>query len=173
LLTYNARQIAFEGRNTCLLPMGFSQDKPIFGSPREGDPEIPSSLRYIALCDGMSSGSDYVAGALRHNPEHDVIDDEDIERVCIDPATDFQYGQLEEWGSGWGLNLSARALNWGPISDSLEDISAALRVFYSWENLSEPLRVRFIKEISTNDEIPVFLKEVALAVDERFGAIKH
>jgi hypothetical protein len=148
--------------------MGFSQDKPIFGSPREGDLHVHSCLRYIALCDGMSSGSDFVAGSLRHDPDSDLIEDEEDKKVCVDPSTDFQFGQLEEWGSGWGLNLSARALNWGPISDSVEDIAAALRVFYSWENLSEPLRVKFIDEILRNDEIPHFLKEVAGAIDARF-----
>ena len=159
-LTYNAESVVFEGRNTCILPMGFSRNRPIFA-----DAVGPAYLRYIAICD-PDAPTAFLNGSLRHNPAETHEDDQ---RVCVNPQADFHHGSLDSWGDGWGLNLSARALNWKPVRQSIESLGAVLKVFYEWEHYSESLRMKFIEEISRSESVPSLLREVAPAIDARFS----
>ena len=165
VLTYHAQNVEFSGKNTILLPVGFSKEKPIFDHPQDPADALVTRLRYLGLCSSLGL-SPFQKGAIRHDPamEHELD-----QQVCIDEDADLQPCDTAQWGSGWALNLSARALNWKPIKESIENLGSMVEAFYRWEHFAEPLRVDLINAFRAYPELSSLLETVAPALDPRLA----
>jgi hypothetical protein len=93
--------------------------------------------------------------------------------VCIDEDADLQPCDTAQWGSGWALNLSARALNWKPIKESIENLGSMVEAFYRWEHFAEPLRVDLMGTFRAYPELSSLLETVAPALDPRLAPTDH
>jgi len=166
ILTYHAKKVEFSGKNTIMLPVGFSKEKPLFLHPDDTSDSLVTCLRYLGLCSSLGL-SPFQKGAIRHDPS---VQHELDREVCVDEDADLQPCETAQWGSGWALNLSARALNWKPIKESIENLGALVEAFYRWEHFAEPLRVDLMEAFRASPELVSLLETVALALDPRLAS---
>jgi hypothetical protein len=165
VLTYQAKKLELKGKNTILLPVGFSKEKPRFVHPDDPAETLVTCLRYLGLC-SPSGCTPFQRGSIRHDPS---VQHELDREVCVDEDADFHPCETTEWGSGWALNLSARALNWKPIKESIEGLGSIVEAFFRWEHFAEPLRVDLINAFNAYPEFSSLLETVAPVLDERLA----
>ena len=166
VLTYHAKKVELKGKNTILLPVGFSKEKPRLVHPDDPAETLVTCLRYLGLC-SLAGITPFQKGAIRHDPS---VQHELDREVCIDEDADFHPCDTLEWGAGWALNLSARALNWKPIKESIESLGSMVEAFFRWEHFAEPLRVNLINAFKSCPEFSSLLETVAPVLDERLAA---
>lgn len=167
VLTYQAKKVELTGKNTILLPVGFSKEKPRLVHPADPTETLVTCLRYLGLC-SPAGLTPFQKGAIRHDPS---VQHELDREVCIDEDADFHPCDTLEWGSGWALNLSARALNWKPIKESIESLGSVVEAFFRWEHFAEPLRANLINAFGAHPEFFSLLETVAPVLDERLAAL--